>query len=44
MPKVLKVSKVMENKEFSILLEKRTKAFAVSIIQLSSTIVSKLKI
>ena len=33
-----KVTKVMDNKEFSKGLEKRTRKFAVSIIQLSSTL------
>jgi len=35
---VTKVPRVMDNKEFSKGLEKRTRKFAVSIIQLSSTL------
>lgn len=38
MPKMPKVTKVMDIKEFSKVLEKRTRKFAVSIIQLSSTL------
>ena len=36
--KVTKVTKMMDVKEFSKVLEKRTRKFAVSIIQLSSTL------
>jgi len=39
-PKVTKVTKVIDNKEFSKGLEKRTRQFAVSIIRLSSTLPS----
>ena len=37
-PKVLKVPKVLDNKEFAKTLEKRTREFAVRIIRLSATL------